>query len=1033
MPDRTVVPPDHLVITAANATQATGYQALLESRRRAGRLPEPTRTHVLTDPGGRRVGSGGSTLLALRHLAQLLPAQDTLAKTFSGLRIFILHAGGDSKRLPAYAALGKLFTPLPCLTPDGQPATLFDLMLVNLQKIPMPPTGHVLVGSGDVLLTFDPSEVDLSGPGVTGVTYPDSVERAGRHGVYVLDGNGQVVNFLQKPRADELRQHQALDAAGRALIDTGLLNFDPQAVAILCQAAGLRLERGCAVCQPGLLADLELGDAPEVDLYEEITLALATEVSPEEYEKRLLQLPRNQAPRQANRLRQLHQALHGLPFRARVLSYCDFFHLGTSKELLVGLVGRSRTSATYGFRNRTLAVAPCDWSEERAFIYNAILEAEGSECGSTVLVEGTHARCRLELQGRNILTGVCGEVPRPIRLPEGSALFMLPVGPDQDWAAIIYGIEDDFRRLRLEGGCSFLNAPIDEFLRRHAIAPESVWPEGDQSLFRARLWCAGSADEAVSLVLWMLEESPEPAVIAEWRRRPRWGIADLLQQVNHARLIEQRADLQRRVALHRVFERLQREPDLAALPLVEQVHSRAEATEVLEDLSRGLAKNTNLQMRARALILAMHLGQRVDSLPSDLSHRARWEACLRTLTKGEPRVDLLGVAASTAVAEAVALQVSLPQGQATAQVEQDQVIWVTAPARLDFAGGWSDTPPICTDRGGAVVNAAVRLNGQYPIQAIAKLNEERTIHLTSIDLGQRVRLERVEDLLDYTDPRQWTSLPKACLYLAGLCAGRTTGPLSEVLRPFGGGLDLTLFSALPKGSGLGTSSILGAAVLSCLARVTGEVLSQDQLIGRTSLLEQMMTTGGGWQDQVGGILPGVKLIRTQPGLDQTPSVFWSAFFEGGMAKRQMLLYYTGFRRLARDILQKVVHRYLARDAQVLHTIELLKEGAMEVRRCIDTRDLDGFGRGVVRYWELKKRIDPGATTPAIEALTDRVAPFCTGYTLLGAGGGGFLLMITHNEDATRQLRNDLTHSPSAPGARFFDFSIDAKGLQVCVL
>src|SRR5207249_2364833 len=82
--------------------------------------------------------------------------------------------------------------------------------------------------------------------------------------------------------------------------------------------------------------------------------------------------------------------------------------------------------------------------------------------------------------------------------------------------------------------------------------------------------------------------------------------------------------------------------------------------------------------------------------------------------------------------------------------------------------------------------------------------------------------------------------------LAGFAAGQTAGDLRPLLERFGGGVDLTIFSALPKGSGLGASSILGAAVLACLARLSGETLTPEQLIARTSLLEQRMTTSGGW-------------------------------------------------------------------------------------------------------------------------------------------------------------------------------------------
>src|SRR5436309_3282110 len=107
----------------------------------------------------------------------------------------------------------------PVLTRD-EPAALFDRLLTNLLRTPAPPAGQVLVASGDVLLTFDPAEVDWDRPGVTGVAFADLPDRAARHGVYVTDLDGRVVDFLQKPTREQLDAHAAIDPLGRTLIDT---------------------------------------------------------------------------------------------------------------------------------------------------------------------------------------------------------------------------------------------------------------------------------------------------------------------------------------------------------------------------------------------------------------------------------------------------------------------------------------------------------------------------------------------------------------------------------------------------------------------------------------------------------------------------------------------------------------------------------------------------------------------------------------------------------------------------------------------
>lgn len=112
----------------------------------------------------------------------------------------------------------------------------------------------------------------------------------------------------------------------------------------------------------------------------------------------------------------------------------------------------------------------------------------------------------------------------------------------------------------------------------------------------------------------------------------------------------------------------------------------------------------------------------------------------------------------------------------------------------------------------------------------------------------------------------------------------------------------------------------GAATLQVLGQEPGHAA----LIARTSLLEQRMTSGGGWQDQVGGITPGVKLIRTQPGLEQIPRLQWSVFGGAGQTSQvlqnRLLLYFTGQERLAKNILQNVVGRYLAREEEAANHI-----------------------------------------------------------------------------------------------------------------
>lgn len=1011
---------DHILLTAANERQARGYRAQVEWRRAHGLIPSGTAVHVLPDPGGRRVGSLGATVNAFRHLAGVLAAQAApppraLAALFGGQRILVCHSGGDSRRTPSYSAQGKVFIDMPVPARNGQSLAMFDLILSNLEALPVPPAGHVLIAVGDVLLTFDTQAVDFSAAGVVGVAYPGPLARGSKHGVYVPAGGSieagchPVRDFLQKPDEALARSRRALDGVGRVLVDTGLLSLDPSTVARLLEAAGVRFKRGRIVTGPGLMRDIDAGACPSVDLYEELTMALAPDIDEAGY---LAHVGDGATAVHRRRLATWYRRVRGVPFLVNVLPFCEFFHVGTSRDLLANFSPLTRTAQTYRFANGSGSQVAGGASLEGSFVFNTLIGTARARA-SRALIEGCVVETPLELAGNNILVGLPAGVGMPVRLPEGLGLVCLPIGHG-DWAAVTFGVDDDFKTASdVPNACLFLNQPLAAWMAQRGLAPRDLWRGGERrDLWEARLWTVGALRDTVAHALAIAQGHPLPPA---WRRARRLSMAELLHRVDHERLLQQRQEIVRRVGLARLAERLVADDRLPAAEVVQAVKDTADARTVVGQVDQAMAKRPTPLFKARASRLA--------------------ELVLLQHPVPGLRAAAFQAAAFQAVAESVATSFSPVTRPRAAAIQHDQVVWVTTPVRLDFAGGWSDTPPISTEVGGAVVNAAVTLNGQYPIQVMAKLNTARTIRLTSIDLGERLTLKDSAEVLDHSDPTHWAALPKAALVLAGIVPATARTPLKAWLDALGGGLDLTIFSALPKGSGLGTSSILGAAVIACLRRVLGEPAQQDRIISLTSILEQRMHTGGGWQDQIGGIVPGVKLIRTSPGAAQGVSLNWTVFDLGpdSALRRRTLLYFTGQKRMARNILRNVVGRYLARDAVALSTVEALKSSALEMKAALDAQDVDAFAQGIERYWTLKKQIDPESTNAHIEALLASVDRWTAGRVLPGAGGGGFVFFVARDAEAASRIRRQLEAHPPHPTARFFDFDVNASGLKVTVL
>lgn len=341
---------------------------------------------------------------------------------------------------------------------------------------------------------------------------------------------------------------------------------------------------------------------------------------------------------------------------------------------------------------------------------------------------------------------------------------------------------------------------------------------------------------------------------------------------------------------------------------------------------------------------------------------------------------------------------------------------VERPLRIDLAGGWSDTPPICYDNGGAVVNAAVTLEGCRPVVAEVRRISAKEVRVESVDLGERGVLKRKSEIYGEKDPHDWCALVKSALAVTGYSFSQ-------------GGLDIRIFADVPKGSGMGTSSILGAALVEALLKVAGKSPDPDTVAVTTLRLEQEMRTGGGWQDQIGALHPGVKLIETGAGRDQRfsikrlPPKAEKAF--AAFLKDRGVLYFTGQKRMARNVLRGVLAFYASNPDGIAHAIvSALKRDARACFSALKREDWRGFAAALNAYWMNKKALDPGSTNPQVESIIARIAPWTEAVSLAGAGGGGFLFAVAKSKAAKAKMVKVLESAGN--GGRCYNFALDCR-------
>jgi len=1085
---------DVLVLTAANEKQAEGYRRELELRRRsagpAGALfPAIQKSIVVADPPGRRAGSGGATLAAVRAVAGGGMGLEELQQ----LRILVIHSGGASQRLPAYSAQGKIFSPLPLLRPDGQISTLFDHLFVTLAGLPERLGPGMLVVAGDVFLLFDHRHVRHPLPGVTALTLRVEPELALGHGIYVVQREQRIRRTLQKAPIAVMREWGATDEHGRVLIDTGLLFFDAERVRLLGELAGLRdgkphHGRGCrragTACpcrQPGL----QQTNACQIDLYSDITAALAADTALSAYlgggaghvRSTDFQAAGENHGQDAHATAARHVraklwgALHGTPFQAMVLEG-EFLHLGTTRQFRDAMVGRDSSAAAGLFQQDLLThgswPAPAQPAGTRAHgsakriasrIYHSVLVCSAGAAQprrSTEIGAGSVIDHSILAASSRIGTGsVVSQAfsARPLVLGGEMLFFQVPIAASarrpRCYVQVLCGIEDDFKGCYDEGKCVFLNHPIEEWFVRHGIQAEAVWPgvkSEARTLWNARLFPATVSRDEAAAVLWLAAGKSAPARVAAWRKSARFSMAMILEQVDPLALIEHREIVSAYLQAGTLRNAIHSDQALTVDSTVGHFTSQA-AYEAAERLLTG-PYNDDLPPSTPRPALSPEWKGNAEVWKLLCQARATWCAAQLRQRPGHPApgngrvAEALMERAFAVVAKAAEAGYGPADGGAPIspqhglrKLEPGLEIEATAPVRLDLGGGWSDTPPYCFERGGHVINVAIDLNGRPPVAVRVQTTPELELLAESQDLGRRAALSKSRFDRSRPDLNDPFSLHMVALDMCGLLP-RNSAAVASFCRELGAGLRISTECRVPKGSGLGTSSILAATLLAALHALRGGRPSRERLLEETLILEQRLSSGGGWQDQAGGIFGGVKSTTTVPGIPQRPRVETLALAPeilDGLEQR-LVVYYSGQQRLARDILRRVMGRWLAREPAVLFLMDELKESAAGLRQALLSGKWLPLGHEIARYWRIKKELYPGSTTPAADVLFAQLRDQCLAAGFAGAGGGGFAYFLCKDPSRAERLRKLLAAQAGQPGklGSVFETQINRQGLRLKV-
>ena len=325
------------------------------------------------------------------------------------------------------------------------------------------------------------------------------------------------------------------------------------------------------------------------------------------------------------------------------------------------------------------------------------------------------------------------------------------------------------------------------------------------------------------------------------------------------------------------------------------------------------------------------------------------------------------------------------------------VIETSAPTRIDLAGGTIDIWPLYLFHPGALtLNAAISIRARARVES----RSDSRIVIRSEDTGVTVEADGWKELRDRRELRLLSLLVH----------------FFEV-----SGITLTTTSESPAGAGIAGSSALNVAVCAALADWTRTHYEPEALLQVAMNVEaQTIAVPTGLQDYRPALYGGIAALEL--GVDGITRVPLDV--DRSELEEHIVLCYTGEPRNSGTNNWEITKKHIDGDRFVFDCFERIRDTATVMRERLAAGDWDGVGSAIAEEWENRKRLAPGVTTAAIDALIARAsAAGATAAKVCGAGGGGCLFCFGPPEK-----QSAIAEALAAGGARVLDYRIERDGL-----
>jgi D-glycero-alpha-D-manno-heptose-7-phosphate kinase len=325
------------------------------------------------------------------------------------------------------------------------------------------------------------------------------------------------------------------------------------------------------------------------------------------------------------------------------------------------------------------------------------------------------------------------------------------------------------------------------------------------------------------------------------------------------------------------------------------------------------------------------------------------------------------------------------------------MILARAPLRIPLGGGGTDLPSYYSRFGGFFISGAI---DKYVYVSVNRPASDDLI---------RVKYSRSEEVVDPAELQH--DLVRATLNRLGLTKN----------------LEIASMADAPAGTGLGSSGSYLVALLSALHTMKRDQQPRWALAEEACEIEiNLARHPVGKQDQYVATFGGLNCYEIDEAGVVTISPLRVPSYALEDLERSLLLYYTGQSRESDRILSDQRAGTERDDQTVINSLHRTKELGLEIRAALEAGDLIKFGALLHQHWLNKKVRSDRISDPSIDRIYDAARKDgALGGKIMGAGGGGFLLLLCH-DGAVRRVRETV----ASLGFRQMGFGFDLEGAKV---